>query len=95
MDDISIDRLILEIPGLTAAQGKELAQQIGAQLAASTAGPGTFQTLSVRLQADDVAAKNAPGDASGAHATASNPAAAPHPQRLATQIVAALLRQIG
>jgi hypothetical protein len=82
MDDISIDRLILEIPGLTAAQGKELAQQIGAQLAASTAGPGTFQTLSVRLQAD-------------AHATASNPASAAHPQRLATQIVAALLRQIG
>ena len=92
MDDISIDRLILEIPGLTAAQGKELAQQIGAQLATSTAGPGTFQTLSVSLQADDVAAAKG---ASGAHATAGNPAAAPHPQRLATQIVAALLRQIG
>lgn len=80
MDDISIDRLILEIPGLTAEQGKELARHIGAALAASTAGPGEFQTLSVTLDA---------GEVDGKHAGVTSP------ERLATAIVAALLRQTG
>jgi len=49
MDDISIDRLILEIPGLDAEQGRELARRIGEQLAAADAGPGDYQTLSITL----------------------------------------------
>jgi len=52
MDDISIDRLILEIPGLDAKQGGELARRIGEQLAAADAGPGDYQTLTITLDAD-------------------------------------------
>ncbi|MGO8855501.1 MAG: hypothetical protein ACLQO1_07295 [Steroidobacteraceae bacterium] len=51
MDDISIDRLILEIPGLTADQGMELARAVGAQLAASMSGGGEFPVLSVTVEA--------------------------------------------
>jgi len=67
MDDISIDRLILEIPGLAAEQGEELARLIGAQLAVSTAGPCEFGVVSVTMDADATKAK----DASPAHLASS------------------------
>lgn len=77
MDDISIDRLILEIPGLTGAGAEDLARRFGAQLAVATKGPGIYDHVAVTLDPD-------PG---GVQAL--------HPERLATSIVAALLRQIG
>jgi hypothetical protein len=77
MDDISIDRLVLEIPGLTGESAAGLAHKIGAQLATAETGAGEFQQLSVTLDDDSVNAKDA------GH------------ERLATSIVAALLRQIG
>jgi hypothetical protein len=81
MDDISIDRLIIDIPGLSPQQGAALARQIGEQLAASTVGAGEFQTLTITL--DDGEAAQAP------------PGSAARQGRLASSIAAALLRQIG
>jgi hypothetical protein len=49
MDDISIDRLVLDVPGLTPAEAEELAKQVGKGLAAATAKPGTFTKISVDL----------------------------------------------
>ena len=51
MDEISIDRLILDIPGLDAAQARDLAQHIGAGLAASPlrTGDTDFGSLSINL----------------------------------------------
>ena len=49
MDDISIDRLVFDLPGLTAAEAKELAQRVGDGLAAATAPSGSFETLTVDL----------------------------------------------
>lgn len=77
MDDIAIDRLILEVPGFTGDRAEDLARRIGAQLALGTAGPGVFGHIGITLDADSVDAQE------------------PHPERLATSIVAALLRQIG
>jgi hypothetical protein len=36
MDEISIDRLVLDIPGLNAAQARDLGQRIGEGLAAAS-----------------------------------------------------------
>ena len=49
MDEILIDRLVLEVPGLTPYAGEELARQIGAGLAAGTkpAACGQFSHLTV------------------------------------------------
>jgi hypothetical protein len=51
MDEISIDRLVLEVPGLSADAAGELAQRVGAGLAgANTArARGSFSRLEVNL----------------------------------------------
>jgi hypothetical protein len=49
MDDVSIDRLVLEIPGLTPADAHELALRVGQQLAASTADQSEYQSSSVTI----------------------------------------------
>ena len=55
MDEISIDRLILDIPGLNPAQARDLAQHIGKGLAAASARDNTpyngadFDALAVDL----------------------------------------------
>jgi len=59
MDDISIDRLILDMPGLTAGEAKELAQKVGDGLAAATAPSGSFETLTVDLN-DQAGSRNVP-----------------------------------
>lgn len=46
MDDISIDRLVLEIPGITIAEAEDLASRIGEGLAAGAAVSGSFDVLS-------------------------------------------------
>jgi hypothetical protein len=80
MDEISIDRLVLDIPGLNATQARDLAQRVGAGIAAAstpdnTALKGTkFDALSVDL--NDLAARQGV-------------------PRLAEAIVSALLIQMG
>lgn len=50
MDEISIDRLILNIPGLNATQARELGQRIGEGLAdASSSKEANFDALAVDL----------------------------------------------
>jgi hypothetical protein len=80
MDEISIDRLVFDIPGLNAAQARDLAQRVGAGIAdastrENTAFSGTrFDALSVDLN-DLSAHQGVP--------------------RLAEAIVSALLIQLG
>lgn len=80
MDEISIDRLVFDIPGLNAEQARDLAQRVGAGIAdASTrenaAFNGTrFDALAVDL--NDLAARQGV-------------------PRLAEAIVSALLIQMG
>lgn len=61
MDEISIDRLILEIPGLNAAQARDLAQRVGEGLAAhvSSSTQTSFDSLSVDLNSPE-AGQNIP-----------------------------------
>ena len=47
MDDISIDRLIFDIPGLTLDQAEDLAMRVGEGLAAGAAVAGSFDNLIV------------------------------------------------
>ena len=50
MDEISIDRLIFDIPGLNAAQARDLAQRVGEGLAGAASNTeGTFDALAVDL----------------------------------------------
>ena len=49
MDDISIDRLVFEVPGLTQNEAKELARRVGEELAAKSTGVGNFGVLTVVL----------------------------------------------
>lgn len=49
MDDILIDRLVLDIPGLTPAQAEELSQQVGKGLAAAKPKEGNFGLLIIDL----------------------------------------------
>lgn len=49
MDDISIERLVLNMPGLATEQARELAQSVGRGLAANSVPPGCFGTLTVEL----------------------------------------------
>jgi len=49
MDDIYIERLILDIPGLTAGQAEELSGQVAKGLAAAKPGNGSFKSLLVEL----------------------------------------------
>lgn len=59
MDDILIDRLVLDIPGLTTAQAKELSQRVGEKLAAASPHDGSFGTLTVDLN-EQAASRNLP-----------------------------------
>jgi len=59
MDDILIDRLVLDIPGLTAAQAKELSQRVGEKLAAASPHGGSFGTLTVDLN-EQATSRNLP-----------------------------------
>lgn len=49
MDDISIDRLVLNLPGLGADEAKELAKQVGEKLAAAKPRAGRFAKLTIDL----------------------------------------------
>lgn len=51
MDEISIDRLVLEVPGLSAEDANELARQVGAGLAAAPkkGGNAEFDRVAVTL----------------------------------------------
>jgi hypothetical protein len=55
ISEISIDRLVLDIPGLTPDQGKQVAQHVASGLAASQAPrdskPGEHRRLAVELEA--------------------------------------------
>ena len=53
MDDISIDRLILDVPGLTPDKAKDVAQKVAESLAALATAPGSFDTLRVDLTQQD------------------------------------------
>jgi hypothetical protein len=49
MADISIDRLVFEVPGLTAGEAGELAQRVGAGLSKLSIPSAAFGTLTVDL----------------------------------------------
>jgi hypothetical protein len=49
MDEISIDRLVFEVPGLTEKQAQDLAHRVGEGLAAQSMPSGNFGTLTVDL----------------------------------------------
>jgi hypothetical protein len=51
MDEITIDRLMLDIPGLTPRQAREVADRVGAGLAAAQPASGSFDALPVELDA--------------------------------------------
>jgi len=80
MDEISIDRLVFDIPGLNAAQARDLAQRVGAGIAAASTRDETafksakFDALAVDL--NDLAMRQGVS-------------------RLAEAIVSALLIQMG
>lgn len=59
MDDISIGRLIFEIPGLTPGEAAEVAKQVGEGLAASSVSAGSFETLTVDLN-DQAGSRDVP-----------------------------------
>jgi hypothetical protein len=52
ISNISIDRLVLDILGLTAEQGKQVAQHLAAGLSASNVQPGDHARLSITLPAN-------------------------------------------
>jgi hypothetical protein len=49
-DDVSIDRLVLDIPGLNAEQAARVARRVGERLAGAS---GSFDTLSVTVEDGD------------------------------------------
>jgi hypothetical protein len=49
MDDIYIERLILDVPGLTTGQAEELSGQVAKGLADARPGNGNFRSLLVEL----------------------------------------------
>jgi hypothetical protein len=49
MDDISIDRLVLNLPGLSADEARQVAKQVGEKLAAAKPKAGRFPTLTVDI----------------------------------------------
>ncbi|MGA8087125.1 MAG: hypothetical protein WCA10_07455 [Terracidiphilus sp.] len=80
MDEISIDRLVLDIPGLNAAQARDLAQRVGTGLAAaSTRDDTAFKSADFDALAVDL------NDIAGRQGVA----------RLADDIVSALLIHLG
>jgi hypothetical protein len=59
MDDILIDRLVLDIPGLTPTQAKELSQRVGQGLADAKPKEGSFGSLTVDLN-EQATSRNLP-----------------------------------
>ncbi len=49
MDEITIDRLTLDIPGLNTRQAREVAERVGAGLAAAEPASGSFDALPIEL----------------------------------------------
>jgi hypothetical protein len=86
MDEISIDRLVLDIPGLTPQEAREVAERVGQGLAdagpakspASSVGDVGFDALYIDLNDNTLNY----GSASGT-------------SRLSDAIVASLLKQMG
>jgi hypothetical protein len=59
MDDIYIERLVLNIPGLSTENAKELAKQVGNGLAQKKTPEGSFGTLTVDLN-EQATSRNLP-----------------------------------
>jgi hypothetical protein len=59
MDDIFIERMVLDIPGLTAGQAEDLSAQVGKGLAAAKPTAGSFGSLTVELN-DQAASTDLP-----------------------------------
>jgi hypothetical protein len=59
MDDIYIERLVLDIPGLSTEHAKELSKRVGEGLAKKAPNEGNFGTLTVDLN-DQATSKNLP-----------------------------------
>jgi hypothetical protein len=59
MDDILIERLVLDIPSLTPAQAEELSEQVGKGLVAAKPKEGSFGSLIVDLN-DEAVARDLP-----------------------------------
>jgi hypothetical protein len=59
MDDILIERLVLDIPGLTPAQAEELSEDVGKGLAAAKPNEGSFGSLIVDLN-DQAISRDSP-----------------------------------
>lgn len=59
MDDIFIERLVLDIPGLTPAQAEEVSAHVGKGLAAAKPKEGSFGSLVIDLN-DQAAGRDLP-----------------------------------
>jgi hypothetical protein len=59
MDDIYIERLVLDIPGLSTEHAKELSKQVGDKLAKKSPPAGSFPTLTVDLN-EQATSRNLP-----------------------------------
>ena len=59
MDDILIERLVLDIPGLTSAQAEELSKRVGEGLAKAKPREAEFGTLIVDLN-EQATSRNLP-----------------------------------
>lgn len=59
MDDIYIERLVLDIPGLSTEQAKELTKRVGDGLAKKSPPEGDFGTLTVDLN-EQATSRNLP-----------------------------------
>ena len=53
MDDITIDRLVLDIPGITPARAMELSRFLGQELATASSAGGNFSNITVDLAEGD------------------------------------------
>ena len=59
MDDIYIERLVLDIPGLSTEHAKELSKRVGDGLAQKSPRAGSFGTLTVDLN-EQATSRNLP-----------------------------------
>ncbi|HEY2858167.1 MAG TPA: hypothetical protein VGJ21_07105 [Terracidiphilus sp.] len=59
MDDIYIERLVLDIPGLSTENAKELSKRVGEGLAKKSKGEGNFETLTIDLN-EQATSRNLP-----------------------------------
>ena len=59
MDDIYIERLVLDIPGLSTENAKELSKRVGDGLAKKSPKEGSFGTLTVDLN-EQATSRNLP-----------------------------------